>query len=135
MEQILFRIIISITVFLLLYSAWKYFNYNLKTKSQRNLSNFNTLEIFSGLPTILYFWSPECKQCKLQELYINESISKLENNGGKVNFRKVNALLENEFAEKFNIITVPTTIVLSPNGQITSRNHGLVNSAKIFEQF
>ncbi len=135
MEQILLRVIISITIFLALYLTWKYFSYNLNTKSRRNLSNFNTLEIYSGLPTILYFWSPDCKQCNLQEHYINESISKLENSVGKVNFRKINALLESEFAEKFNIITVPTTIVLSSTGQITSRNHGLVNSVKIIEQF
>jgi thiol-disulfide isomerase/thioredoxin len=93
------------------------------------------VDIKPGLPTLLYFWTPDCVQCRSQEIYLEDAASKLKQRGKELNVKKINAQQENEFASLFRIITVPTIVLVDPNGNIAIWNPGLMQSKRIVNLF
>ena len=86
-------------------------------------------------PTLLYFWTPECSQCKPQEQQIEKAINGLRQLGKVLKVHKYNALEELVLAKEMQVMTVPTTILLNSQGAIAAWNAGLTQTQKIVEQF
>ncbi|MFA6066026.1 MAG: FAD-dependent oxidoreductase [Candidatus Babeliaceae bacterium] len=81
----------------------------------------------SPLPVVLDFYTDYCPSC-LQMLPTVEAIAQeLE---GKIKFLKVNALEFNELAEKLEVPTVPTLVVMS-KGAIVGRTHDVMNKQEL----
>jgi len=80
------------------------------------------------LPTIVYFWTEQCAQCfSLQ----NPALSKLKQNYSDFNLISYKALTlptgkagEEELIKTFNIKTVPSTAIISPENEVKFINNG-----------
>ena len=86
-------------------------------------------------PALLYFWTPECSQCKPQERQIEKAIIGLRQLGKVLKVHKYNALEELVLAKEMQVMTVPTTVLLDSQGRIAAWNPGLTPSRKIVEQY
>jgi thiol-disulfide isomerase/thioredoxin len=86
-------------------------------------------------PSLLYFWSNGCAQCKPQERQIEQAKETLLQTGQKFSVVKVNALEEQQLASLMHVMTVPTTVLLDSHGNISALNPGLTPWRTLVEQF
>jgi thioredoxin 1 len=88
---------------------------------------------FAGAgPTVIYFTTPECVVCqRVQEPELEE----LERRWSKrVSVVKFDAIERKDLADKFRVLTVPTTIVINDAGQVVSVNNGLATAEDLARQ-
>lgn len=84
----------------------------------------------AGEPGILYFSGERCVQCvALQE----PALRRLEL-AHAVNIRKLDAVGEREITRRFNILTVPATVVIGPDQRIRSVNVGFTDEKTLLQQ-
>jgi thioredoxin-like negative regulator of GroEL len=108
---------------------------NRKWLRSRLKKSQHTGVIDSAAPTILYFWSANCAQCKPQERQIEQARDELARSGRVLEVRKVNALEERELAKAMNVMTVPTTVLIDAERNIVAWNPGLTRTEKIVNHF
>lgn len=72
-------------------------------------SNFEDEVLKSGNPVVVDIWAPWCGPCRMYSPVIDETAKEYE---GKVKFVKINAD-ENELTvAKFNVSSIPTTLLI-----------------------
>ncbi len=81
--------------------------------------------------TLIAFSTAECARCRDQA----RAIAALESRfGGEVRVREVDALAEPALAERYAVMTVPTTVVLDGTGRPKSVNYGFASEGKLEAQ-
>lgn len=81
-------------------------------------------------PAILYFTTPECVQCRLQQTPIlSQLAAKVD-----VAVHKLDAVEQGALARFYGIMTVPTTVVLDPQLRPVAVNHGVTPLPKLLAQ-
>lgn len=89
--------------------------------------NFQKEVAESALPVLLDFWAEWCMPCKM----IAPSIEQIaEAYAGKVLVGKVNVDVEADLASRFNIVSIPTLMVLK-GGQVVAQNAGALPKNEI----
>ncbi len=79
----------------------------------------------SKKPVIIDVWAPWCGPCTMYSPIIEETSKEYE---GKVIFYKTNADENEEIVRKFNIMSIPTTLLIE-NGAMKALNVGAVPKA------
>lgn len=83
--------------------------------------------VAGGKPTVLYFTTAECAQCRLQQTPILTQLqSKVD-----VAVHKLDAVEQEALARVYGIMTVPTTVVLDPQLRPVAINHGVAPLHKL----
>jgi hypothetical protein len=83
------------------------------------------------LPTILYFSTEQCTQCKSTQA---PALLKLQDGGKQFNLVSLNALKEIELTKYLNIKTVPATAVLSHDKKLHFLNNGYASDILLNKQ-
>lgn len=123
-ERIAISVII-LTLLGLLGLGWQYY----KIKARQRIQ---PVEAGLGLPTLLYFWADYCTPCKLQQTPIVDSLSaKL---GDAVMVKAYDVSQHPHLAHHYKVLTLPTTVVLDPAGQVRHINYGVTPQAKLETQ-
>jgi len=78
-------------------------------------------------PYILYFTGESCTICRTHQ---EPALAKLEG----VRVDKVDAIAERELAERFHVYTLPTTVVMGPDGRALHVNYGYAPATKLDRQ-
>jgi hypothetical protein len=78
-------------------------------------------------PYILYFTGEGCTVCRTHQ---EPALAKL----GAVRIDKVDAIADRTLADRFNVYTLPTTVVMSPEGQALHVNYGYATTPKLERQ-
>ena len=78
-------------------------------------------------PYILYFTGDGCTVCKTHQ---EPALARLDG----VRIDKVDAVAERELAERFQVYTLPTTIVMAPDGRPVHVNYGYAPAPKLQKQ-
>ncbi len=78
-------------------------------------------------PYILYFTGEGCTVCRTHQ---EPALEKL----GAVRVDKVDAIAERELADRFHVYTLPTTVVMSPDGRALHVNYGYAPANKLDRQ-
>jgi thiol-disulfide isomerase/thioredoxin len=85
-----------------------------------------------GIPAILYFTTPTCAPCKTQQRpAIQRLLTEL---GDQVQVIEVNALEHPEAADRWGVLSVPTTFILDAQGRPREINHGVAGADKLKQQ-
>ncbi len=78
-------------------------------------------------PYILYFTGENCTVCRTHQ---EPALAKL----GPVRVDKVDAIAERELADRFQVYTLPTTVVMSAEGRALHVNYGYAPANKLDRQ-
>jgi thiol-disulfide isomerase/thioredoxin len=78
-------------------------------------------------PYLLYFTGEGCTVCRTHQ---EPALAKL----GSVRVDKVDAIAERALAERFHVYTLPTTVVMSPEGRALHVNYGDAAAPKLERQ-
>jgi hypothetical protein len=81
----------------------------------------------AGEPYLLYFTGEGCTVCRTHQ---EPALAKL----GSVRVDKVYAIAERALADKFHVYTLPTTVVMSPEGRALHVNYGYATAPKLERQ-
>lgn len=91
--------------------------------------NFDTEVLRSEIPVLVDFWAAWCGPCRMIAPIVDEIATDYK---GKVKVGKINVDEQNELAEKFRIMSIPTLIVFK-NGQIAESVMGARSKESIAE--
>jgi len=78
-------------------------------------------------PYIVYFTGEGCTVCRTHQ---EPALAKL----GAVRIDKVDAVADRTLADRFNVYTLPTTVVMSPEGRALHVNYGYATAPKLERQ-
>jgi thiol-disulfide isomerase/thioredoxin len=78
-------------------------------------------------PYILYFTGDGCTVCRTHQ---EPALAKL----GAVRIDKVDAVADRTLADRFNVYTLPTTVVMTPEGRALHVNYGYATAPKLERQ-
>jgi thioredoxin-like negative regulator of GroEL len=90
------------------------------------------LSLKNDQPTLLYFSSDGCAPCRLQQAPTIVSLRQAM--GERAEFQEYDAVEHPELVRQFRILTVPTTVVMSPCGDVVAVNHGVTTAEKLQDQ-
>ena len=127
--MIIERIIITGILFLLgaggvvVYKQWHVGRLNRETAVSA-ITSFAT-------PTLLYFRSDECAACPTQGRYVEQVLGWWN---GRIAIRQIDTDTEPETAQRYGVMTLPTTILVDNTGSVQDVNYGLTNAHKLNKQ-
>jgi murein tripeptide amidase MpaA len=81
----------------------------------------------AGEPYILYFTGESCTVCRTHQ---EPALARLRD----VRIDKVDAVAERTLADRFHVYTLPTTVVMSPDGRALHVNYGYAPAPKLERQ-
>ena len=86
-----------------------------------------------GIPTILYFTTPDCAPCKTVQ---RPALEKLQSQLGADHLQvlEINAAEKPEMAQEWGVMSVPTTFILDLEGHPLHVNHGVTREDKLLRQ-
>jgi len=122
------RVVITIAIaggLGLLWLTWQYFQAKI-------LRRIQPVEMTAGKPGLLYFTGEFCAACKFQQTPIVEAIAATF--GDTITVKQYDVTVHADLANRYKILTVPTTIVVNPVGQVTHINYGVAERGKLEAQ-
>ena len=90
-------------------------------------ANYEEEVIKSEIPVLIDFWASWCGPCRMM-MPVVEKIA--EENEGKIKVCKVNVDEEPELAQKFDVMSIPTFVVIK-NGEITNTSVGMQSKSEL----
>jgi thioredoxin-like negative regulator of GroEL len=93
----------------------------------------NTVDAHSkALVRILAFSTPDCRQCHQMQAPALRRV--VEARGDVISVIDIDASSSPELARRYQVLTVPTTVVLDAAGQAHAVNYGFANTKRLLEQ-
>lgn len=91
--------------------------------------NFEEEVSKSNVPVLLDFWASWCGPCKMVSPIVDAVAEEVE---GKAKVGKINVDEEQELASAFNIMSIPTLVVIN-NGKLVKQAVGVRSKEEILE--
>ena len=92
-------------------------------------NNFESEVLRSEVPVLLDFWATWCPPCRMLSPVIEEIAGEYE---GRAKVGKVNVDEEPELAMRYNVMSIPTLVVIQ-NGEEVNKSVGLVSKEDIIK--
>ena len=90
-----------------------------------------TTSNFGELPDILYFTGANCTVCHVAQ---RPALQRLRGLVEDVSIREIDIAREPTWAQMYRVMTLPTTVVLSPEGQTIAVNVGYTSESALRDQ-
>jgi thiol-disulfide isomerase/thioredoxin len=84
-----------------------------------------------SLPTVVYFTTPHCVPCKTRQ---QPALYSLKQQYG-VQVIQIDATEQPEVADRWGVMSAPTTFVLDAHGKPSAINHGVADEPLLKKQF
>ena len=85
-----------------------------------------------GAFTLVYFTTPTCVPCKTVQRPAIEGLKKLL--GNALHVVEIDATEKPELASRWGVLSVPTTFVIDPRGEVRHINHGVTRAEQLLLQ-
>lgn len=85
-----------------------------------------------GIPAIVYFTTPTCAPCRLQQRPAIHTVAARLGDG--VQIVEVDASTQTDHAERWGVFTAPTTFILDAALTPRAVNHGVADAPKLLAQ-
>lgn len=85
----------------------------------------------STTPKIIYFTTSSCVVCRVQQ---QPAMEELLNKLPELKIDKYDAVEDRELADRYGVLSVPTTAVYDRNGELISINRGFAPAAVLYAQ-
>lgn len=85
----------------------------------------------ADLPDILYFTGPNCTVCHVAQ---RPALRRLRQLVADVSIREIDVSVDPASARTYRVMTLPTTVVLGPDGRTLAVNVGFASEASLREQ-
>jgi thiol-disulfide isomerase/thioredoxin len=131
MLERLLLLIVLIAVAAAAYGAWRVYQRRRLVAVGEHMAPPAVAQLVDGTrPAVLYFTTPECAQCRLQQTPILSQLA------AKVDIavHKLDAVEQEALARFYGIMTVPTTVVLASQLRPVAVNHGVTPLPKLLAQ-
>lgn len=103
-----------------------------RSRRYRRGGALDLLRTGSRRPLVMAFSTPECVPCRTQQ---RPALAELQRRfPGRVEVREVDATVQPHLAERFGIMTVPSTVVVDLFGRVVAINHGMTRWEKLAVQ-
>jgi thioredoxin 1 len=113
------------------YVAWRAYGRRRLSAAAEQSAPAEVRELVDGTrPSVLYFSTAECAQCRLQQAPILGQLAARVD----VAVHKVDAIEQEALARFYGILTVPTTVVLDAELRPVAINHGVTGLPKLLAQ-
>ena len=128
--DILFRIAVSIGI--IAAGVGFYWLNNRRILGHAPTNSLGSSITNSGKPVILYFTTPGCVPCKtIQKPALGQVQAAL---GEKLQVVEVDTTERPDLAQRWGVLSVPTTFVIDSRGQARHVNHGVARAEKLLKQ-
>ncbi|MBK8987432.1 MAG: thioredoxin family protein [Chloroflexi bacterium] len=85
-------------------------------------------------PTLLYFRSDTCAVCPTQARYLEQVMAEEAVGNGRFTLHSINVDEQPDQAQRYGVMTLPTTMLLDAAGQVREINYGLTPVHKLQQQ-
>jgi thiol-disulfide isomerase/thioredoxin len=129
-SDILLRFIITVGIIFFGLGVYWLVNQHLLARAR---DHANTLpEPLQNKPTIVYFTTPDCAPCKTVQRPALQRLTDLL--GERLHIIEIDATQHPEVAQKWGVLSVPTTFLLDEKGAAKYVNNGVTRLEKLLEQ-
>jgi len=85
-----------------------------------------------GASTLVYFTTPGCVPCKTVQRPAINKLSQIL--GDRLQVLEIDASERPDLASRWGVLSVPTTFVIDPRGQVLHVNHGVTRAEQLLHQ-
>jgi|SRR5271157_1252605 len=128
--DVLTRAALALAIILSGFGIYLFYNWTLKLRTRNLLAAL--APIHSGAFVLVYFTTPTCVPCKTVQRPAIQRLSQML--GNDLHVVEVDATEHPELASRWGVMSVPTTFLFDPRGQLRHINHGVARAEKLFMQ-
>ncbi|GAB1422157.1 thioredoxin family protein [Anaerolineales bacterium] len=124
------RFVIAIIFLGICFSLYKAItHYQLKHIQKQQAQDPIIQGLQKGIPAIVYFTTPGCMPCKTQQKpALNNLVSEW---GNQLQIVEIDASLDLDSANRWGVLSAPTTFILNQYGKAVAVNNGVASSDKL----
>ena len=128
--DIVLRFILAIGIIGLGAAAYWFINQRLLVRAKNNI--YTLFRKLPNKPVIVYFTTPDCVPCKTVQRPALDQIRSLL--GEKLQVVEIDAYERPDLAQRWGVMSVPTTFLLDAHGEARYVNNGVARVEKLMEQ-
>jgi len=129
--DVLTRAVLAFAIILGGLGIYLLYNWTLKLRTRDLLADLGPIR--SGAFVLVYFTTPTCVPCKTVQRPAIQTVS--QRLGDNMQVVEVDATEQPELANRWGVMSVPTTFLFDPRGQLRHVNHGVARAEKLLMQF
>jgi thioredoxin-like negative regulator of GroEL len=128
-ERLLLVLLLGVAS-VVVYRLWV--RYQLKNVAQMPPTDPILAQVRVGIPVIVYFTTPTCIPCRTQQQPALEQLRR--DMADAVQILTIDATEQPDVAERWGVMTAPTTFILDKGLQPRHVNYGVADAAKLKQQ-
>jgi len=129
---VLTRLLILALILAGLTALWLGVIFAARFRRVRRVNRLREPELSQGLPTILFFTADYCTVCKYRQKPALEHLAGKQN--GTLRVLEVDASVNRAMARRYGVWSLPTTVVVAPDGRVGAVNYGFATAEQLDAQ-
>ena len=130
LTDVLTRSVISMGLILSGLGLYLLYNWTLKRRTRSLLADVGPIRPY--VFTLVYFTTPGCVPCKTIQRPAIQKLSQLV--GSSLDVIEIDATEQPGMASRWGVLSVPTTFLIDPQGNLRHVNHGVTRAEKLLMQ-